>query len=91
MFTPKDQPVLTEEPVRPEMTVLLTCFRHALRSLHSGVEHLFGGDEEDVVRGLIAVHHLQFLHQEVYAAVCVLFPHLEGHHSNISFKFILRT
>lgn len=68
--------------------MLLTRFRHALRSLHPTVEHLFGGDKEDVVRGPIALHHLQFLHQEVHAAVRVLPPHLEGHGSNIEAEFL---
>lgn len=54
----------------------LTCLRHALRSLHAGVENLFGRDEEDAVRRLIAIHDLQLLDQEVYAAVHVLLPHL---------------
>lgn len=53
-----------------------TCLRHALRSLHAGIENLFGGDEEDAVRRLIAIHNLQLLHQEVHAAVHVLLPHL---------------
>lgn len=54
----------------------LTCLRHALRSLHAGIENLFGGDEEDAVRRLIAIHNLQLLHQEVHTAVHVLLPHL---------------
>ncbi|KAF3835162.1 hypothetical protein F7725_027720 [Dissostichus mawsoni] len=50
---------------------------HALSTLHAGVEHLFGGDEENAVGCLIAIHNLQLLHQEVHTTVRVLLPHLQ--------------
>lgn len=54
----------------------LTCFRHALRSLHAGVENFFGRDEKDAVWCLITIHDLKLLYQEIHTAIHVLLPHL---------------
>lgn len=54
----------------------LTCLRHALRSLHAGIENLFGRDEKDAVWCLIAINNLQLLDQEVHTAIHVLLSYL---------------
>lgn len=66
----------TVVPGEPWGDPLLTSLWHTLRPLHSGVQHLFGGHEEDVVGRLLTVHHLQLFHQEVHAAIRVLLPYL---------------
>lgn len=70
--------------LKPLFLKPLTCLGHALGALHARVEHLFGGDEEDVVGSLVALHHLQLLDQEVHTAVCVLLPHLEAQRTRVS-------
>lgn len=64
----------------------LTCFRHALRSLHAGVKNFFSRDEKDAVWGLITIHDFKLLHQEVHTAVHVLLPHLRKGRSQTFFR-----
>lgn len=76
---------LADPWVTPSRPRAPTGLRHALRPLHPGVEHLFGGHKENVVGRLLAVHNFQLLHQEADTAVRVLLPHLSmGEHGGVN-------
>lgn len=54
----------------------LTCFGHALCTLHAWVQHLFCRYKENAVGSLLAVNNFQLLHKKVHTTISVLLSHL---------------